>query len=160
MTNTHQTSTTQRNPKEKTSAALNTTALSFCFFPSVHSCVFAWRQLKIKSIIFRQTFSKIATVLIMTSLQDHYCTIFTPFHFSPESNHVFYGAAADKMTEGGMSFVFWKYLAGARLWQTTDMVSSLNEENRHEREIWGCSFKLIWAMLHAGAATTLCNRPY
>lgn len=35
---------------------------------------------------------------MMISLQDHYCTIFTPFHFAPESNHIFYIAAADEMT--------------------------------------------------------------
>lgn len=70
----------------------------------------------------------------MTSLQDHYCTVFTPFHFFPESNHVFYGAAADKMTEGDVICIL-EILSRALLWQTTGTVSSLNEENRHELKI-------------------------
>lgn len=41
---------------------------------------FAGRQLKVKAL-FWERLSEIA-MLMMTSLQDHYCTISTPFHFS------------------------------------------------------------------------------
>lgn len=78
-------------------------------------------------------------MLMMISVQDDCCSIFTPFHFAPESNHVFNGVAADKMTEKGCHL----YPGNTLQTQTTSMVSRLNEENQHNPEILRSSFKVI-----------------
>lgn len=67
-------------------------------------CVCVWGGAALAEAVQNKSFilfffSKIA-MLMMISLQDHYCTIYTPFHFAPESSHIFYIAAAHEMTEG------------------------------------------------------------